>query len=417
MLKALRGMKDLLPEELGLWKMIESCSKGVCELFGYGEIRTPIPEETALFKKSIGDETDIVQKEMFSFKDRGERDISLRPEGTAPIVRAYLEASLHKTHPFQKFYYIGPMFRAERPQAGRMRQFHQIGAEAIGSSHPAIDAEVIALMVKILDSCGIKGYRLRLNNLGCRDDKKKLSGALRDILSDKKALLCDDCKARLKVNALRVIDCKKDSCREAVRGALKQVKFLCEPCAGRFEDVKIYLGRLKIDYALDPFIVRGLDYYTGTVFEVSHSRLGSGQDAIGAGGRYDNLISDMGGPALGAAGFALGIERMLITMAGAEGEAEPRGIKAYVASMGEGPKKRAFEVLNDLRSAGIASDMDYEGKSLKAQMRSADRSGARFVVILGEEELASGEAVLRDMSSKEQRKVKLEDLARFVKEL
>ncbi len=410
--KVIRGMKDILPDEVSRWQKIESASRDVFRLFGYRQIRTPALEETALFVKSIGGETDIVQKEMFSFRDRGERDVSLRPEGTAPIVRAYLEASLHKTSPFQKLYYLGAMFRAERPQAGRMRQFHQIGAEAIGSPDPAIDAEIIALEARILDSCGIKDYILRINNLGCKDDKKRLSRTLKDALTDKKAMLCDDCKRRLAINPLRVIDCKKDNCRDALRGTLKNIKFLCEGCIGHFDSVKALLDILRIKYLLDPYIVRGLDYYTRTVFEVSHSRLARGQDAVGAGGRYDNLISDMGGPELGACGFALGIERMIMAMG--EGASDFGGgeayITAYIAAVGEAAHKRGFGILNDLRSAGIACDMDYEAKSLKAQMRSADKSKARFAIIIGDEELASGEAVVRNMATKEQRRVKLEDI-------
>lgn len=412
---ALRGMKDMLPDESSRWQKIEASSRGTFQIFGYREIRTPALEETALFVKSIGSDADIVQKEMFSFRDRGKRDVSLRPEGTAPIVRAYLEANLHKTNPFQKLYYIGPMFRAERPQAGRMRQFHQIGAEAIGSSDPAIDAEIIELQGRILDSCGIKGYRLRLNNLGCKDDKKRLSKALKEALSDKKALLCDDCKKRLSINPLRVIDCKNEHCRDVLRGTLKGVRFLCEDCIRYFEGVKAHLDLIKVKYVLDPYIVRGLDYYTRTVFEVSHSSLGSGQDAIGAGGRYDNLISQMGGPGLGACGFALGIERMIIVMGEGDsaGSAES-GIRAYIATIGDEARKRGFGVLSELRSSGIACDMDYEAKSLKAQMRGADRLKAKVVIIIGEDELASGEAAVRDMASKEQQKVKLEEVTKYV---
>jgi histidyl-tRNA synthetase len=308
------------------------------------------------------------------------------------------------------------MFRAERPQAGRMRQFHQIGAEAIGSLDPALDAECIALAAKVLDACGVKDYRIRLNNLGCAEDKKRLSKTLKEALSEKKALLCGDCKARLKANPLRTLDCKQDSCKDVIRAAVKSVRFLCEGCARHFDGVTRHLDILKVPYSLDPYIVRGLDYYTRTVFEASHATLGKGQDAIGAGGRYDNLISDMGGPSLGATGFALGVERMLIAAGasfGAPDEARDRGV--YIAAIGAGAHEKGFEITNDLRSKGIACDMDYEGKSLKAQMRSADKSGAKFVVIIGDEELKSGEATLRDMRTKEQSKVKLETLAERIR--
>jgi len=412
--KALKGMKDIIPQDAAMWQRFESASRGIFHTFGYREIRTPILEETALFVKSIGGETDIVTKEMFSFKDRGERDISMRPEGTAPIARAYLEAGFHNTEMFQKLYYIGPMFRAERPQAGRMRQFHQIGAEAIGSSHPALDAEVIALMAKILDGCGIKDYRIRVNSLGCAEDKKRLSKALKDDLSGKKVLLCDDCKTRIKVNPLRVMDCKKDSCRDAVRGAFRAIKLLCEGCVKHFDSVKARLDDIKVSYVTDQYIVRGLDYYTGTVFEVSHPALGA-QDALGAGGRYDNLIKDLGGPEISATGFALGMERMLIAAGGGKfGEKPENRLAAYIATIGVEAERRGFEIVNALRVSGVKCDMDYEGKSLKAQMRSADKLGARFVIIIGEDELARDEVTLRDMESKEQVSVKLPDLVKRI---
>jgi histidyl-tRNA synthetase len=415
MYKALRGMKDVIPAESSAWQALEADARNVFERFGYAEIRTPVMEERALFVKSIGDGTDIVTKEMFSFRDRGERDIALRPEGTAPIVRAYLEANLHKTDAFQKLYYIGPFFRAERPQAGRMRQFHQIGAEAIGSASASIDAEIIVLMASILDAAGVSDYKIRLNNLGCHADKKRLSEKLKKTLSDKKAMLCDDCRARLMKNPIRVLDCKKESCRTNVRAALKSLDFLCEACTAHFSQVKQYLkataaGAKCVD---DRYIVRGLDYYTGTVFEVSHPALGA-QDALGAGGRYDDLVKDMGGPALGAVGFALGVERLLMALkGGAQRYAAP--LSVYVATLGEKTRIEGFKAANALREAGISCVIDHEDKSLKAEMRAADSLGARFVLIIGDEELSRGEAALRDMTTKEQSTVKLCDVADAVK--
>ncbi|MDD5135728.1 MAG: histidine--tRNA ligase [Candidatus Omnitrophica bacterium] len=420
--KSVKGTADILPAPAGsieLRQAMESISQDVFQRFGYREVRTPIIEERSLFVKSIGEETDIVTKEMFSFKDRGEREIVLRPEGTAPIVRAYLEANLHKTDAFQKFYYIGPMFRAERPQAGRMRQFHQIGAEAIGSGLPEIDAEIIRLLAALLDAMKIRGYKIRINNLGCKDDKAGLSKTLRTILDKEKNALCDDCKKRLDKNPLRVLDCKNESCRTMVRSVFKSVKFLCENCEGHFKKVLACLDDLNIKYELDPFIVRGLDYYTQTVFEVTHPELGS-QDALGAGGRYDNLISDMGGPELGAAGFALGVERILIVAAKQEAAAYPDDKKViYIATMGEAAKKKGFGLLDSLRGGKwekkMSFDMDYENKSLKAQMREADKLGAKLVLIIGDDEIAKGEVMLRDMMTKEQQSVKFDDVARTIK--
>lgn len=421
--KVLRGMRDLLPQDLGRWQILEIRSKEILERFGYREIRTPILEEKSLFVKSIGEETDIVTKEMFSFKDRGERDIVLRPEGTAPIVRAYLEANLHKTDPFQKFYYIGPMFRAERPQAGRMRQFYQIGAEAIGSMSPEVDAEVIILLAVILEAAKIKNYKIRLNNLGCRDDKITLSKTLRKLLVDKKALLCTDCKNRLDVNPLRLLDCKNESCRNIVRSTFKSINFLCEKCIAHFHDALTYLDALKIKYMLDPYIVRGLDYYTRTVFEVSHEGLGA-QDAIGAGGRYDNLVSDMGGPELGAAGFALGVERIFLASAKQEPtiyqwkKGEERHI-VYIATMGDEARRKGFELINRLRNQDeekFIFDMAYKDKSLKAQMREADRLRARFVFIIGSDEISKGGITLRDMETKSQGFVNFNEALKKLKE-
>ena len=395
------------------WQRIEAVSREVFRLFGYSEIRTPAIEETALFTKSVGEDTDIVKKEMFSFTDRGERNISLRPEGTAPIIRAYLENNLDKTEPFQKLYYIGPMFRAERPQAGRMRQFHQIGVEAIGSNLPVLDAEVIGVMIKLLDACGIKNYKLKLNNLGCRDDKKKLSKVLKDIFSDKtnQKLLCEDCKRRAKTNPMRVLDCKVESCKALVRERFNKVDFLCDDCKLNFAEVEKYLKILKIAYAIDPFIVRGLDYYTRAVFEVTCGELGA-QNAIAAGGRYDNLISDMGGPETGACGFALGVERMMM-VSDIQKDSPMRQLSpvdVFVATLGAAASERGFMLLNELRSAGISADIDYRNASLKSQMRAADSIGAKFVIIIGDDELAKGEATLRNMATKEQANIKFEDI-------
>lgn len=416
MYKALRGMKDILPDTSRYWQRLEENSIAVFHKFGYNEIRTPVLEDKGLFVKSIGNETDIVTKEMFSFLDRGDRDVVLRPEGTAPIVRAYLEANLHKTDPFQKFYYIEPMFRAERPQAGRMRQFHQIGAEAIGSFSPLIDAEVIMMLAAILNKNGITDYTIRLNNLGCHNDKIGLSKALKEQFSDKKTMFCDDCKKRLQKNPLRILDCKKDSCRNIARGTLKSIDFLCNDCKAHFAGVKEHLKGTFVEKKCvdDPYIVRGLDYYTSTVFEISHPALGA-QDAIGAGGRYDNLVKDMGGPVLGAVGFALGIERML--MACAKDMPAVKGPRAvYIATLGEKALKEGFRMVNELRDAGIECNMDYEGKSLKSQMRAADKLGSVCTLIIGDDELAKGEAVLRDMETSDQSNIKFSEIIKTVRE-
>ena len=419
MIEAIKGTCDILPPESANWQKVEAISREIFAKYGYGEIRTPIIEETSLFIKSVGEDTDIVKKEMFSFVDRGERNISLRPEGTAPIVRAYLEANLHKTAPFQKFYYIGPMFRAEKPQRGRSRQFHQIGLEAIGSNSAALDAEVICVLKNILDACGISGYHLKINNLGCHNEKRELSNALRIAFTGKDNLsgrLCDDCNRRLKTNPLRILDCKNTGCRAMVDSFKSTVTF-CDSCKAHFDEVRRFLDDLKIGYEIDSHLVRGLDYYTKTVFEVTHDALGA-QDAIGAGGRYDDLVKDMGGPELGACGFALGVERMMLALE--EKQSDKKSVhktNVFVATIGDDAYRKAISILHDLRNSNIPCDVDYEKRSLKSQMRSADSLNAKFVLIIGEDEIKKGEAVLRNMATKEQISIKFEDIVGQIKKM
>lgn len=414
MIKALRGFNDILPRESARWQAVDSASRRVFGLFGYSEIRTPIAEETGLFTKSVGEETDIVKKEMFSFKDRGDRDMTLRPEGTAPIVRAYLEHDLDKTDPFQKLFYIGPMFRAERPQAGRLRQFSQIGLEAIGSSSPSVDAEVIAVMLEVLSVSGVKNYELKINNLGCLNDKKKLSKELKDSLSKPSAakLLCEDCKNRVNSNPLRVLDCKNEGCKAVVRENFKKTDFLCSDCEKHFKTVLKFLDISGIKYKVDQHIVRGLDYYTRTVFEVTSDALGA-QNAIGAGGRYDNLVKDMGGPDLGACGFAIGVERMMLALGATEDGSKPAA-GVFVATIGPEAYDEAFKLADKIRASGIPCGIDHESRSLKSQMRLADKMGARFVAIIGDDEIKKKEVTLRDMSTKEQVPVGFNDLVNFI---
>ncbi|MDD5424557.1 MAG: histidine--tRNA ligase [Candidatus Omnitrophica bacterium] len=399
--KSLRGTRDLLLKEAKIWTTLEAKARAVFGAFGYMEIRTPVIEESSLFIRSLGEGTDIVDKQMFTFIDRGERSITLRPEATASVVRAYLENNLVNEMGFVKLFYMGPMFRAERPQAGRMRQFHQIGVEAIGSQSPHLDAEVIALMAGLLDSLGVNGYNIKINSLGCPKDKIALADGLRAALSNNLDSLCDDCKVRFEKNILRVLDCKNESCRNSVRKIFKGTgECLCAECASHFDTVKKALDGLKVNYTLEPYLVRGLDYYTKTTFEVTHKKLGA-QDAIGAGGRYDNLVEGLGGPAKGACGFALGMERTVMALD--ELPVLPEGIYLYFATMGPDEYRLAFNIAMELRAQGISCELDYEGKSLKAQMRSADRLGAKYTAIIGEDELKNHTLTLRNMSTKEQR--------------
>jgi len=399
-LKALRGTKDLLPKEAGLWTTLEGKARAVLHSFGYTEIRTPIIEESALFVRSLGVGTDIVEKQMFTFLDRGERSISLRPEATASVVRAYLENSLENEMGFAKLFYMGPMFRAERPQAGRMRQFHQIGVEAIGSYSPYLDAEVIALLAALLDSFNITNYEIKINYLGCAKDKEALAKGLRQAVGSRINEFCDDCKVRYEKNVLRVLDCKNDHCRGIIKNIFEGTKgHLCADCLGHFETVKKALDGLKINYREEPYLVRGLDYYTKTAFEVTHKKLGA-QDAIGAGGRYDNLIADLGGPSKGACGFAIGMERAVMAI---EDIPEPQGgLTVYIATMGEEAYKLGYSLAMTLRGQGISAEIDFEGKSLKAQMRTADKLNAKYVAIIGEDEIKNHSITLRNMGTKEQ---------------
>lgn len=399
-IKALRGTKDLLPKEARLWTTLEAKARAVFNSFGYGEIRIPIIEESSLFVRSIGEGTDIVEKQMFTFTDRGERSITLRPEATASVVRAYLENNLTNEMGFAKLFYLGPMFRSERPQAGRMRQFNQIGVEAIGSYSPYLDAEVIALLAALLDSFDITGYSIKINSLGCPKDKKALADGLRAAIVNDIKNLCEDCKARYEKNILRVLDCKNEACRNAVRKVFKGTEeCLCAECLMHFDSVKKALDGLKINYNAEPYLVRGLDYYTRTAFEVTHKKLGA-QDAIAAGGRYDNLVEDLGGQAKGACGFALGMERTVMALR--ELPELDGGIGIYFATMGEEAYRLGFNLAMELRGQGISAEVDFEGKSLKAQMRTADRLGAKYVAIMGEDELKKRTITLRNMTTKEQ---------------
>lgn len=396
----MRGTKDLLPEEAGSWTILEDRARKIFTCFGFSEIRTPIIEESSLFVRSIGQGTDIVEKQMFTFLDRGERSITLRPEETASVVRAYLENGLDNKIGFAKLFYIGPMFRAERPQAGRLRQFHQIGVEAIGSYDPRLDAEVIALLSAILDSFNVTGYKIKLNSLGCANDKHNISDGLRKSLEEKINDLCDDCKARYNKNVLRTLDCKEEKCKNAIREIFHGTEaYLCPECKAHFGSVRAALDTLKVDYHAEPHLVRGLDYYTRTTFEVTHHELGA-QDAIAAGGRYDNLVSELGGPEKGACGFAIGMERT--TMAIRDMPAVKDEMDIFIATIGDEACGIGFKLIMELRKAGISADIDYEGRSLKAQMRAADRTGARLAALIGEDEIKNHSITVRNMRTKEQ---------------
>ncbi|MFH1397478.1 MAG: histidine--tRNA ligase [Candidatus Omnitrophota bacterium] len=410
MFKKVPGTKDILPGEIAWWLKIEESSRRIFSLYNYQEIRPPLIEDVGLFNRSLGESAEIVQKQMFLIRNNQDT-YALRPEGTASIVRAYLENNLDKTNSFSKLYYTGAMFRLERPQKGRLRQFHHLGCEVIGSYQPQVDAEVISLGDRILKESGIKGYRIKINTLGCSQDKKELSSSLRKGLKDKLGQLCRECLVRYERNILRVLDCKNESCREVVRSLNLSSSHICKECADHFKQVREVLDSLKINYEVSPYLVRGLDYYTRTVFEFVHPDLGPQQDALGAGGRYDNLVKNLGGPEKGAVGFAFGLERLaLIHQTPGHQDTGTPGNLVYIVTMGEAAKKEGTKLLDYLRLSGICADTDYEGRTLKGAMRLANDLKAKFVIIIGDDELKKNVVTLKNMSSGEQREVKSEDL-------
>ena len=420
-LQALRGTTDLLPDDLKRWSSVEHAVRRLCRLYGYREIRTPIIEDAALFLRSIGETSDIVQKEMFRFEDRGGHDIVLRPEGTASIVRAYLEHSLDKTDGFTKLFYLGPMFRAERPQAGRFRQFHQFGVEAIGSVSPWVDVESITLCMAILRACGVTDAAVWLASMGCRKDQERSAQELRKRLSPQRTKLCKECQARLEKNVFRILDCKNPTCHalawetteaQEARGRFQSPFLLCEECKTHFDEVRRGLKVAGIVYDDTKVFARGLDYYTRTVFEVRAAGLGA-KDAVAAGGRYDHLVEELGGPSVGAFGFAAGIERVLMAMSRQQAAAQepPKRHGIYVAVVQPGLLADGFKLVQQLRERGVAAATDYDGKSLKAQLREADKAGCRIVGILGEQELKQGTMTLKDLEQGDQETVPLDQVA------
>ncbi|MDH7576397.1 MAG: histidine--tRNA ligase [Bacillota bacterium] len=421
MVKAPRGTKDLLPGEIEKWHYLEKTARELCRIYGYQEIRTPIFEHTELFMRGIGEETDIVQKEMYTFDDRGGRNITLRPEGTAPVVRAYLEHHLQAQPQPLKLYYLGPMFRYDRPQAGRFRQFHQFGFEVFGSHDPAVDAEVISLTRDFLVKLGLTGLQVELNSVGCPACRPSFTEALRAFFLPYQDSLCSFCQGRLERNPLRLLDCKIPECREIGKDAPAVLDYLCDDCSAQFLKVQRYLRAMAVPCQVNARLVRGLDYYTRTVFEVSLEALGT-QIALAGGGRYNNLVEACGGEPTPGIGVALGLERVLLAL-------EKMGVKLpleapkpiFVATVGEELSwqlsQEALRLVTELRRAGYPADKDYLGRSLKAQLRFAGRLGARYVIIMGEKELHEGNYILKDMQDGTQFILRGEGLFSFFKDI
>ncbi|TGA99515.1 histidine--tRNA ligase [Sporolactobacillus shoreae] len=411
-----RGTYDVLPDESAVWQKIEETARKVCALFNYKEIRTPLFESTDLFQRGVGDTTDIVQKEMYNFKDRGDRSLTLRPEGTASVVRAFVEHKLYGL-PNQpaKVYYIGPMFRYERPQSGRTRQFTQFGIEALGSQDPSIDAEVIALAMTFYQSLGLKKLKLVLNSLGDPESREAHRNALIAHFKPSIGEFCEDCQNRLEKNPLRILDCKKDHNHPLMETAPSIIDYLTDSARDYFSHVKEMLDEMGITYELDPTLVRGLDYYNHTTFEIMGSSKGAITTLTG-GGRYNGLVSELGGPETPGVGFALSIERLLLALEVENISLQSEGaLDCFISSIGDEAGKKASVILYELRQAGLRADKDYMDRKVKAQFKQADRDHAKFVIVIGDEELEQQKAVLKNMADGTQEQVAFVSLADFIK--
>ena len=401
----IKGFRDILPDETPYWQDVEQKARSVLRTYGFKEIRTPIMERTELFARSIGTDTDIVSKEMYTLTDSKGRGLTLRPEATASVARAYIQNRLYQQGGVQKLFSIGPMFRHERPQKGRFRQFHQINVELFGDGGPKSDAEIIFLAVSLLDTFGLSGLTLRLNSIGCPQCRPSFRNELRNYLTDKKEMLCSDCQRRSETNPLRVFDCKVQTCKEVVQAAPVISDYLCHDCKDHFSTLQQYLQGLPMPPVLDARLVRGLDYYTRTTFEIQTKKLGA-QNAVVGGGRYDGLVRELGGPDLPGIGFAVGMERVITLLMETE-HREPEGADLFVAALGEDAEREAFRWIQELRKMGFYVEQEYGPRSLKAQMKRADRLGCKRALIVGDRELESGKAILRDMRSKQQVEIEI----------
>ena len=407
-IKAIRGFNDILPQEIGKWHFVEDTARDVFESFGFSELRIPVMERTDLFARGIGEATDIVEKEMYTFTDKGGNSLTLRPEATASMARAYLEHQMYSFDPVAKVYFMGPMFRYERPQKGRYRQFYQIDAEVFGVDNPMVDAEVIVMLMHFLRKVGLQTLELQINSLGCRECRPRYREELKRFFEKKSFQLCEDCQRRLQTNPLRILDCKVEGCKESIANAPRVTDFICSNCKEHFSRVKEYLTVAGVQFDVNPNMVRGLDYYTRTCFEVVSYDLGS-QNAVTGGGRYDNLFQEIGGLDIPGIGFAIGMERLISLLP--KDRTFLKTPHLFIATLGDKTNKEAYQLANELHLRGIRAELDYEGKSLKSQMRRAGKLNASYVLILGGDELKQGKAVLRHMGDKSQEEIPIKDLA------
>lgn len=401
MIKAPRGTNDILPSEVYKWQYAEEVIREICKNFGVSEIRTPVFENTELFERGVGDTTDVVEKEMYTFEDKGGRSITLRPEGTASAARSYIEHGLFNNPQPTKLYYMIGCYRYEKPQAGRYREFRQFGVEYYGSKEPSIDAEVMSLALMIYDKLGLKNLSLNINSIGCPHCREIYNNKLREYLEANYDKLCETCKTRFHKNPMRIIDCKSDICKDIVKDAPKLIDYICDECKEHFELVKKNLEAMGIEYHIDPMIVRGLDYYTKTVFEIIADNKNSNSTICG-GGRYDGLIEEIGGDSIPACGFAMGLERLILTMEEQGIELpKPEGIDVYIGNIGVDAGIYAGKLVHQLRAKGISADKDHQAKSVKAQMKYANKIGAKYTIILGDDEITNGNIIVKNMSNSE----------------
>lgn len=410
-----KGTKDVLPAEVYLWHHVEEAARKTAEAFNFKEIRTPVFEHTELFQRGVGDTTDIVNKEMYTFLDKGNRSITLRPEGTAGVARAFLGNGLAGgAMPF-KAYYLISAFRYERPQAGRLREFHQFGAELYGAAGAYADAEAISLAHSFLKNLGLKNVKLQINSIGCKTCRAEYHKALKNYFAPHLSEMCADCNARFEKNPMRMIDCKEEGCKKITAGAPRMLDYLCDDCKAHFGEVRALLDAAKIEYEINPSIVRGLDYYSRTVFEFTSAAAGA-QGTVLGGGRYDGLLEQMGEKSVPAVGFAAGIERLLMVIAAENAPVpEDKGAACYLAGMDAASRGQAFVLASELRSAGISCETDLMERSLKAQFKYADKIKARFVAVIGESELEEGAAEVKDMKNSSSERVKFSELATYLK--
>lgn len=407
MIKKPRGTEDILPNDSKIWRLIENTAHEICAKYGYKEIRTPVFEDTSLFSRGVGDTTDVVQKEMYTFNDKGGRSITLRPEGTASLVRSYIENSLYANPQPTKLYYLISCYRYEKPQSGRLREFHQFGLECFGSDSSATDAEIITLAFDFFKTLGVKDLSLNLNSIGCEKCKPKYNEELKKYFSNHIDKLCDTCKDRLEKNPMRIIDCKSPVCQEVCADAPRMIDYLCEDCDSHFKQLTSYLDKINIKYDIDPNIVRGLDYYTRTVFEITSDALGA-QSTVCGGGRYNGLVEELGGKPTPGIGFAMGIERLILILKSQGIElGESLGPDIFVASIGDNASLIAQKLVYDLRNKGLWAERDLCNRSVKAQMKYANKLGAGYSIVIGNDEVSNYKASLKNMGTGEETDVEL----------